>query len=70
MCDYCGKESCVQSEIESCEASHLGLTLKEKCLLDTLKEDVEYISSVMSFTNNVSTRAAYDNAVTRLMLFE
>lgn len=70
VCEHCGKESLNHDEIEACEASHMGLTVKEKHTWDALKSAARYFGSVVSTTNNEQTRAAYDNAVEKLISFE
>ena len=64
VCEYCGKESLSHDKIEECEAAHMGLTVEEK------HTSAEYFGSVVSTTNNEQTRAAYDNAIKKLVQFE
>lgn len=70
ICEHCGKESKSCEEIEVCEAAHMGLSVAEKHSWDALKSAARYFGSVVSTTNNEKTRAAYDNAVEKLVSFE
>lgn len=70
VCEHCGKESLDQDKIEECEATHMGLTVEEKHTWDALKSSAKYFGGVVSNTNNERTRAAYDNAIKKLVLFE
>lgn len=70
VCEYCGKESLSHDKIEECEAAHMGLTVEEKHTWNALKSSAEYFGSVVSTTNNEQTRAAYDNAIKKLVQFE
>ncbi|WP_281513156.1 hypothetical protein [Bacteroides acidifaciens] len=70
VCECCGKESLSHDTIEECEASHMGLTVAEKRAWDALKSAAKHFGSVVSTTNNERTRAAYDNAIKRLISFE
>lgn len=70
VCENCGKESLCHDEIEECEASHMGLTVEEKHTWDALKSSAKYLGSVVSTTNNEQTRAAYDDAIEKLVSFE
>lgn len=70
VCEHCGKESLNHDAIEECEAAHMGLTVAEKHAWDALKSAAKYFGSVVSTTNNEQTRAAYDNAIEKLVAFE
>ncbi len=70
VCSYCGRESQDGDEIESCEARHFGLTVKEKHEWDVLKANAKYCGSVVYDTNNEETRKAYDDAIHKLCEFE
>lgn len=70
VCEKCGKESRSCEEIEVCEATHMGLSVAEKHSWDALKSAARYFGSVVSMTNNEQTRAAYDDAVEKLVSFE
>lgn len=70
VCEKCGKESRCCEEIEVCEAAHMGLSVTEKHSWDALKSAARYFGSVVLTTNNEQTRAAYDDAVEKLVSFE
>lgn len=70
VCEHCGKESLSHDAIEECEAAHMGLTMAEKRILDALKSAAKYFGSIVSRTNNEKTRAAYDDAIEKLVSFE
>ena len=64
VCETCGKKSKSQEEIERCEASHVGLTIKEKHSWEALKSAARYFSSVLYNTNNEKT----DQLMTKLLI--
>jgi len=70
VCEYCGKESMSHDGIEECEAAHMGLTVAEKHKWDALKSAAEYFGYIVSTKNNEHTRATYDEAIEKLVLFE
>ncbi len=70
VCECCGKKSCDASEIERCEAAHMGLSVNEKRSWDSLKSAAKYFGYLVSATNNERTRAEYDEAIEELVLFE
>lgn len=70
VCEKCGKESRCCEEIEVCEAFHMGLTVAEKHTWDALKSSAEYFGSIVLNRNNEQTRAAYDEAIEKLVQFE
>ncbi len=70
VCECCGKESRDVSEIERCEAAHMGLSVEEKHSWDSLKSAARYFGNIVSATNNEQTRAAYDKAIDRLVSFK
>ena len=69
VCEHCGKESTSCEDIEACEASHMGLSVEEKHSWDALKS-AAYFGSDVATTNNEKTRAAYDEAIEKLVSFE
>ncbi len=71
VCDFCGHESTSHDEIELCEARHIGLqSIEEKHEYDALKSATAYFASVVYRMNNKETRAAYDKAVEKQLVFE
>lgn len=59
-----------QSEIELCEAGHLGLTLQEKHEYDHLVEEARWRVYCESNTCNDHTRKASYEAINRILAFE
>ena len=70
VCETCGYESRNVDDMEAHEAGHLGLTVSELHEYRALKSFAEYTSSVLCYTNNEKTRAAFDKAIKDLVAFE
>ena len=69
-CEICGFESQNAEDVLSCEAKHLGLTVKEKEEYNSLKSYVAYMGTVVNRTKNERTESAFDEAIQKLLDFE
>ena len=70
ICEVCGNKSEDKDIILTCEASHLGLTVKEKKEWDRLNSKVKMWERTVCRTNNRNTRDGLDSAVSELLAFE
>ena len=70
VCETCGCESKNCDEMREHEASHLGLTVKEMEAYNALKSFARYMGSVVSNTNNETTRKRFDESIEDLIAFE
>ena len=69
-CEKCGKVSEDMDEILACEASHYGLSVREKKEWDELKEACRLAGSVVAQTNNEETRKEYDEVIASCIKYE
>lgn len=70
VCETCGFECKDGKEMMKHEASHLGLTVEELEIYNSLKSYARYMGSVISNRNNDETREKFDKAIEDLMAFE
>lgn len=70
VCETCGYESKNRDEMREHEAAHLGLTVKEMEEYNSLKSFAAHMGSVVSTTNNETTRRRFDRAIDDLIVFE
>lgn len=70
VCETCGCESKNRDEMREHEAAHLGLTVEEMEAYNALKSFARYMGSVVSTTNNETTRRRFDRAIDNLIVFE
>lgn len=70
ICETCGNESEDKNKILVCEASHWGLTPREKKEWDRIEAKVKMLERAVCRKNNRNSRDALDRAVTELLTFE
>ena len=70
VCETCGFECKDGKEMIKHEAEHLGLTVSEFEKYNAMKSYARYMGSVVSNTNNETTREKYDKAIEDLIAFE
>lgn len=71
QCEICGYTSLNSKEVLKCEFSHLGFTsIQQYAEYQCLSEEVARRASVVSRTNNLETRQAYNKAIDKLLDFE
>lgn len=69
-CEKCGKKSKDKNEIIKCEAAHLNLSEEEYQQWEELKQDVRYVSHIVSTCKNEQTNKEFDDAIAELLAFE